>query len=284
MSLDADSQKRLHQEPKSGALFSRPLTEFHDETHHVHDYGRLVQRWKKIARACDLKLEPFAQAGDFTLYCLQTRPAAEGKRGGLYASAGIHGDEPAPPEALAQWAEMHLPAIARAEELPVFIVPCLNPFGLTNNQRTDAANSDLNRLFREEDVTPIRELKARLQGRKFDLALTLHEDFDAQGIYIYELRGMGASWGTELLETVKDIVAIEPRRQIDGRKFKGGLLSLGFSLGKVPGYPEAIWLYRQHARRVYTFETPSEFSLAQRVRAQVRLIEACVARLGAEKS
>ena len=182
VSLDPGSGDELRDEPREGALFSRQLADFRDETHHVHDYGRLVQRWKKVARRSGLKLEPFAQAGDFTLYYLQTRPSATGKKGGVYLSAGIHGDEPAAPEGLAQWAERHLPALARAGELPVMIFPCLNPFGLTHNQRTDAHGTDLNRVFREEDLTPVRELRALLQGRRFDLAIRMHEDFDAQGV------------------------------------------------------------------------------------------------------
>lgn len=257
----------------------RPAGSFSHETHRVHDYSQLVRRWKKVARASGLKLEPFAQAGDFTLYHLMTRPAAEGKKGGLYLSAGIHGDEPAPPEALAQWAETHLPLLARGRELPLFIVPCLNPYGLVHNRRTDEHGTDLNRVFSAEDVTPVRELKEILGRQQFNCALTLHEDYDAQGVYLYELRRLHRSWGQELLEAVAGFLPPEPRRSIDGRRFKHGLLSMSYSLGKVPGYPEAIYLYKNHAKRAYTFETPSEFSLTRRVRAHLRLIEACAARV-----
>ena len=276
MSLDPEARDKLRDEPWEGARFSRPLEEFRDETHHVHDYSRLVRRWKKVARRSGLKLEPFAQAGNFTVYYLQTRPSAAGRRGGVYLSAGIHGDEPAATEGLAQWAERHLPAIARAGELPVVLFPCLNPFGLTHNQRTDAHGTDLNRVFREVDLTPVRELRALLGGRRFDLAITLHEDFDAQGVYLYELRRLHRSWGEELLNAVADLLPAEPRRTVDGRRFRRGVLSMRYALGKVPGYPEAIWLYRQHARRVYTLETPSEFSLQRRVHVHVRLLETCL--------
>ena len=276
MSLDPEARDKLRDEPREGARFSRPLEEFRDETHHVHDYSRLVRRWKKVARRSGLKLEPFAQAGDFTVYYLQTRPSAAGRRGGIYLSAGIHGDEPAATEGLAQWAERHLPAIARAGQLPVMIFPCLNPFGLTHNQRTDEHGTDLNRVFREEDLTPVRELRALLGGRRFDLAITLHEDFDAQGVYLYELRRLHRSWGKELLGAVADLLPAETRHTVDGRRFQRGVLSMRYALGKVPGYPEAVWLYKQHARRVYTLETPSEFSLQRRVRAHVGLVETCL--------
>ena len=282
MSLDSDSVEKLRGAVRGGAQFARPLADFRDETHHAHDYGRLVQRWKKVARRSGLKLEPFAQAGDFTLYYLQTRPSAASKKGGIYVSAGIHGDEPAAPEGLVQWAERHLPAIARANKLPVMLFPCLNPFGLTHNQRTDEHGTDLNRVFREEDLTPVKELKALLAGRRFDLAITMHEDFDAQGVYLYELRRLHRSWGEELLAAVADLLPFETRHTVDGRRFQRGVLSMRYALGKVPGYPEAIWLYKQHARRAYTQETGSEFSLQLRVQTQVRLLETCFRLLAPE--
>ena len=51
------------------------------------------------------------------------------------------------------------------------------------------------------------------------------------------------------------------------------------NLRNIPFYPEAIYLYEHHGSHCLTFETPSEFSLARRVRAHVLLIEACVQRL-----
>ena len=44
-------------------------------------------------------------------------------------------------------------------------------------------------------------------------------------------------------------------------------------------HPEALAVYPQHTDHFITFETPSEFGLARRVRAHVRLIEACVRHL-----
>ena len=79
-----------------------------------------------------------------------------------------------------------------------------------------------------------------------------------------------------LLNAVADLLPAEPRHTVDGRRFQRGVLSMRYALGKVPGYPEAIWLYKQHARRVYTLETPSEFSLRRRVRTHVGLIETCL--------
>ncbi len=79
---------------------------------------------------------------------------------------------------------------------PLMILPCLNPWGLVNNQRTDQHGRDLNRLFDRANLAPIRELKRLLAGWQFDFGLSLHEDFDARGIYGYELQeGLAGSGG-----------------------------------------------------------------------------------------
>ena len=249
---------------------------FDETAHRVHDYRHLVARWRKAARAAGLKLEAFAQAGDYPIYALGTRDHSDG---GLYVSAGIHGDEPAATEGLIQWAEARLPALVRGRlTLPLLILPCLNPWGLVNNRRTDEQGEDLNRIFDRDNVSPIRELKRLFARRRFDLTLHLHEDYDARGTYIYELNRHAPDWGEDLLAHCRGALPIEQRRIIEGRNFPRGVLLRRRNLD-LPFCPEAVLLYHHHAPHVITFETPSEFSLARRVRAHVLLTQECVRRL-----
>ena len=224
-----------------------------------------------------MKLVAFAQLGEYPVYHLCTRGPSDG---GLYLSAGIHGDEPAGPEALVRWAETHLPTLARAEpRLPLFILPCLNPWGLVNNRRSDARGHDLNRAFHRR-IAPVPQLKKLLAGRRFVLGVALHEDYDANGVYLYEIDDRPPGWGRRLLRACSSrAMPIETRRRIEDFPFKNGLLSRRIPLEDVTIYPEALCLYPQHARRFLTFETPSEFSLADRVQAHILLIEECVRRL-----
>lgn len=202
------------------------------------------------------------------------------RTGGLYVSAGIHGDEPAGPQALALWAEAHLPALARTEPgLPLFILPCLNPWGLVNNQRGDLHGRDLNRLFNRSNLSPIRELKRLLTGWRFGFGLSLHEDYDAQGIYGYELNEHRPDWGTDLLRAAARVIPHDGRRRIDTRVFEGSLM-LRRNVHRIPVHAETVHLHLGgHATHTFTFETPSEFSLAKRIRAHVLLIEESVKRL-----
>ena len=250
---------------------------FDETAHRVHDYRHLVARWRRVARAAGLKLEAFAQASGFPIYCLHTRDLTAG---GLYVSAGIHGDEPAAPEGLLQWAESRLPALARRRHsLPLLILPCLNPWGLVNNRRTNEQGDDLNRIFDRADVSPIGELEKLLTNCRFELAVHLHEDYDARGTYLYEIHRRAPDWGAALLAHCQAALPIESRRFIEGRSFRDGVLLRRAGLERIPFFPEAIHLYPTHAPHVITFETPSEFSLARRVRAHVLLVEECVRRL-----
>ena len=250
---------------------------FQEASHQVHDYGSLVARWRRIARGAGLRLQAFAESGGFPLYGLRTRGSLAG---GLYVSTGIHGDEPAGPEALACWAEANLTALVRARRpLPLFILPCLNPWGLVENRRSDALGRDLNREFHRR-VSPVRELKHLIAGERFALGLALHEDYDARGIYLYEINAAKADIGAALLRKCSTkTMLVDPRRDIEDLPFKNGLLARRVQPEEVDLHPEAFALYPQHTDHVLTFETPSEFSLAARVRAHVRLIEGCVGHL-----
>ena len=255
---------------------SRPAR-FDETAHRVHDYKHLVARWRRVARAAGLEMEAFARSGGFPVHCLRTRARANG---GLYASAGIHGDEPAAAEGLLRWAETRLPALVRLKPtLPLMILPCLNPWGLVNNRREDEAGQDLNRVFDRTNVAPVGELRQLLARRHFDVAVHLHEDYDARGNYLYELHTRAPDWGAELLAHCAAAIPIDPRGRIDGRPFKNGVALRRANLQRIPLHPEAIYLYLRNTSHVFTFETPSEFSLARRVRAHVLLMEGCVRRL-----
>lgn len=249
-------------------------TAFREASQRVHDYGHLVARWKRIARGAGLKLATLARVGEHPIYYLRSRGNLDG---GFYVSAGIHGDEPAGPEALALWAEANLASLVRAERpLPLFILPCLNPWGLVENRRTDRAGRDLNRAFHRR-VSPVRELRRVIADERFALGLALHEDYDGRGVYLYEVNGSPPDIGAALLRAcTSKTMPIDGRRQIEDFPFKNGLLRRRILPQDVTVHPEALAVYPRHAPRFLTFETPSEFSLALRVKAHVRLIGACV--------
>ena len=141
-----------------------------------------------------------------------------------------------------------------------------------------ARGADLNRLFHLDDHPVINAIKRVVAQRQFALALMLHEDYDAEGYYVYEVKRELPFWGEGLLKTVARFIPIDSRAKIDGRSANVGLIRRRFqkSLFLKMGYPEAIWLHEFHASRSLTVESPSEFALEQRVRAHGAVIEECV--------
>ncbi len=240
--------------------------------HRSHDYALLIRRWRAVARAAGLRMEVLAQAGKLPVYFLRTTPQPDPRT--IYISAGIHGDEPAGPAGLIRWAEKS-PARLRAD--PFLLFPCLNPWGLLNNSRGDAQGCDLNRTFaNKRPPTPVRELLRLIDRDRFALSLTLHEDYDATGFYVYEVMRRAPFWGEQLLEVARPLIAIDARASIDRRRARAGLVRRQFKPQRFPAMPESILLHRRHSYRTFTTETPSEFALEERVAAHVAVIEKCV--------
>ncbi len=244
--------------------------------HRAHDYPHLVQRWRALARASGLRMRRFVNEGALELYYLQS-PALQAT-GGIYLSAGIHGDEAGSTEALLDWAEAHANEL---RHLPLLIFPCLNPWGLINNVRHDRHGHDLNRSFHRDNHAVIHRWKEIVTPQTYAVSVMLHEDYDAQGLYLYEIQRARPYWGEGLLEAACPVIPIEGRTRIDGRRSIGGVVRrrLDMKRFEVIGYPEAIWLDRHGSRRTFTVETPSEFALEQRVAAHRLVIEECVRRL-----
>jgi predicted deacylase len=242
----------------------------------AHDYPYLVQRWRNVARAAGLKLRAFAQTRDGVDVFYLVTPALA-PVGGMYLSAAIHGDEPASSEALITWAERHTRELRR---LPLMIFPCLNPWGLVLNTRANEDGIDLNRVFHTDTSPVIVALRNRLVGHRFACALMLHEDFDGQGLYLYEVLRKQPYLGEALLAAAGRHIAFDPRAKIESRKALRGVIRRRFDAKRFArmGYPEAIHLHLHHADHAITIETPSEFAMEQRVAAHVAVIEECVRR------
>ncbi len=238
------------------------------ETHKAHDYAVLQRRWRAIAARARLVLQRYHNVDGVHLYCLVPRCIHRGAPW-IYLSAGVHGDEPAGTEGLAAWAEGNSERFASVNPM---IFPCLNPWGLVNNCRTDSAGRDLNRLFHRTDLPLFAAWRARLGARRFALALNLHEDFDGQGVYVYELhRGNVSPWGERIVAAAARHVPVDARTRIDVSRTKApGVIRRRITRKAFSdfGYPEAVALHFEYARRTLTVETPSEFGLDCRVAAQ----------------
>jgi hypothetical protein len=136
-------------------------------------------------------------------------------------------------------------------------------------------------MFQHDEIPSLRALKELIKPMRFSVALMLHEDYDGQGVYIYEVQRILPFWADDLLRSASRIIPVEGRVRVDGRAFRNGVFrrKIRPKMFEKMGLPEAPYLHLHHADRTFTIETPSEFALDQRVRAHVAIIEECVRRV-----
>jgi hypothetical protein len=141
-------------------------------------------------------------------------------------SAGVHGDEPAAP-----WALLSIVRDGLLDSRFAYrIWPCLNPSGYHAGTRGNAEGRDVNRSFSRGGTTPeARAVFTANRDRHFVMALDLHEDYEAEGCYVYEpLRPGFAPCFSGRVVTALDDAGLPVQTFIDG-----------FDLGAPPGFDTA---------------------------------------------
>jgi protein MpaA len=249
-----------------------PHMSFDFQGRRVHDYNFLIKRWISLAREIGLNAQVYATAEAFDLLCFSS-PALE-QKGGVYLSAGVHGDEAAATEGLYEWVELRASILPR---LPVMIFPCLNPWGLLSNRRADSENRDLNRCYHLNELPRIRAQKDLIQGHSFRLAMCLHEDYDARGVYVYEACNRLPRFSRELLASAANYVPTDKRRMLEARGFDAlRTIARRINFTKFPFLTEGMYLALHHSERTITTETPSEYDLDQRIQAQIAMVQRAI--------
>ncbi|HWA10730.1 MAG TPA: M14 family metallocarboxypeptidase [Opitutaceae bacterium] len=235
----------------------------------------LAARLADAGRARGFRMEPFGEIEGCPLFALTRR--TPGPRPRLYLSAGMHGDEPAPPEALFEL----IRAGVFDDRATWFICPLLNPAGLARGVRENASGIDLNRDYKHLRSLEIQAHAAWLRRQpNFDLTLCVHEDWESTGYYLYELNPKGRpSLADAMIAAVAKVCPIDHSPVIDGREAHGGIIRpVGDPLTRET-WPEAIYLHAHHTTLGYTLETPSSLPLPQRIAAHRAAIETAVAGL-----
>ena len=223
----------------------------------------LVAELAAAGSEAGFRLEPYGEIESYPLFALTKRTV--GQRPRIYLSAGMHGDEPATPLALLAMMRAGL-FDARATW---FLCPLLNPGGLARGTRENHAGRDLNRDYQDLHSTETRDHVAWLQRQpRFDLALCLHEDWESQGFYLYELNPDDRpTLAPALLAAAASECTIESTPIIDGREsVEPGIIRPIHDPLLRENWPEAIYLRNYHTTLNYTLEAPSRLPLDKRIR------------------
>jgi protein MpaA len=236
------------------------------------DIHKLLKDIQEIAGKTGWSLEPLNVSESLQLPAFQK--IAKRPRKHLYISSGMHGDEPAGPLALLRlFEEDEWP-----DDISLFVIPCLNPGGFMRNTRENEEGVDLNRDYRSRTSTLVRAHIRWLEQRpRFDLSLLLHEDWEANGFYLYELNpDLQPALGEAMIQRVKDVCPIDDSVLIDGREAKDGIICANRYLKDRPDWPEAFYLIHHKTRLSYTLEGPSDFPLLTRVNALAAAVRAAL--------
>lgn len=235
-----------------------------------------LPRLEVSARAHGFRVEAFGEIAGCPLLALTKR--TPGPRPRVYISAGIHGDEPAPPLALLELIEAGW-FDSRANW---FLCPLLNPAGFLKRTRENAEGVDLNR-----DYKGLRSLEIQAHARwlqrqpNFDITLCVHEDWESTGYYLYELNpGTRFSLAQPMIDAVEKVCPIDNATVIDGREIseRGILRPVADPLLREL-WPESIYLRAHHTDLGYTLESPSALPLPVRIAAHRAAIATAIANL-----
>lgn len=217
------------------------------------------------------------------LRAVEIAPPHEARVGSIYLSTGIHGGEPAGVTAV-KWL-LSLPRLPRwMAPFHWTILPCLNPAGCEADTRQNPAGLDLNRQFRRDDVPEIAAVKRAVRGRRFDLCIHLHEDSDGTGFYLYELDRDGCWMGERIVAAVRPIIPPDRRAIIERRPARNGVIRRRPQIQRRKLWPEAIWAYAALTDHTLTLETPTRWTLGDRVRAQLKAVETAARWLAERKT
>jgi predicted deacylase len=247
---------------------------YHGET---IDIAAVLREIQIAAQQLGWTAEVFHEAGGFKLFALHRKPlptlnAQPSSR--IYISTGIHGDEPAGPIAALRLLQEN----RWLENVEMFLLPCLNPSGFTLNRRENAGGRDLNRDYRNPKSAEVRAHIAWLERQPgFDLSLCLHEDWETQGFYVYELNPDNRpSLAETMIDRIGKVCPIDLSEMIEGRAARNGIIRPDIDPRTRPDWPEAFYLITCKTRLSCTLEAPSDFPLPVRVSALVTGVNAAL--------
>lgn len=242
----------------------------------VHPYSTLVARLRTVAEQ-DLSwgLSEISRlvypSGAFPLLALSRNGSPEAPLVSL--SAGIHGDEPAGVEAVLRLLESGL---LRAIPLRLSVLPCQNPFGYVHGTRGNGDGLDLNRQF-DKPETPAQEAGAL--SRHFlrdmpDLVVECHEDGDADGFYIWEIKRPGRpEIGQAIARRVRERGQVTSARAVEGCFVTDGVAHpTAERIARVGGWSHTYFLYRNGTPHCLTPEAPSSIPFEDRVEMHLTAI------------
>lgn len=232
------------------------------------DPARLLQDIHAGAQMNAWQREPAGSKSDDFFACKRT---AKPSTRSVYLSAGIHGNEPAGPMAIREMFKDNV----WPEGMDFYVCPCLNPTGLLNNTRENELGLDLNLDYREPQGKETRlHMDWLARTPNFDVAICLHENWEATGFFIYETNFGRNSFARKIMMRVAEVCPIDRSPEIRGLPAENGIVPRQIEPELVPQWSETHFLIAKKTKLVYTFVVPSNRPLSLRVNTFKKAVNA----------
>ena len=239
------------------------------------DCEAFLREWTSLAEARGFQTVVFGEVEGFPLIG-SIREIAD--KPVIYLSSGMHGDEPAGPQALMELLREGF----FDDRFYWMICPVLNPTGLALGTRENSRGIDQNRDYKQCETPEVCTHIAWLQKQPVPaLFLSLHEDWESSGFYYYEINlGVLGSKRDRMMEAVAPFFPPEPATVIDHHEVtEPGWIYHSEDPDVPEGWPEAIYLARISCPLSLTFETPSSLPLEKRVGGHQAVVRQAIADL-----
>jgi len=167
---------------------------------------------------------------------------------------GIHGNEPAGVEAAIRWMEESRP---EHDLFNWLIIPCANPTGWEHDRRTNLRHHDMNRHFNDPACCPeCIAIHRALDGKRLAFSLDFHEDDEAPGFYICEIKKHPPIAGEQIVAAAAHILPVWQAEYLDGRRAISDGVVRRFPVTSAGLKRRKFWpleFYLQHAHIDHTF-------------------------------
>ncbi len=218
-------------------------------------YDAVVRRVKAIADQ-GKKTEVLGEVGGYQIWGIR---AGSPRWLRVLLTGGVHGDEPAGVEAVLGFVEEDM--APWLEQVEFTAVPCVNPMGYVRDTRDNGDGADINRSFEKGDVPEVELVKKVLEGCRVDAFVDCHEDWEAEGFYMYEGLRQGSAVGPAVIAEVEKRASIDLDSGEDSEPVSRGVYEISRSWGRVGFAP---YVLDGHASSACIFETPTKWPLEKR--------------------
>jgi len=221
--------------------------------HGTRDYSDVEKRLKAL-QSPHLTLQVIGIIQEYPMYQV-TLGDPSPEKSGVLLTAGMHGDEPAPVEAILQFLERDLSEISK--KFHILFMPCMNPTGYMANTRENARGQDINRAFEIDTVPEANLIKYALQDLSFAVHLDMHEDYDGKGTYYYEQHKDRKWLAPTIAEKSRQIGPLDTQSSPepnDEHLISAGVYEVSPTWGEAGFSP---YVYAHHAGHVMITETAS---------------------------